>query len=69
MRVRVGVGVRVRVRVRVRVGVSAPLRFDADDADGRVERLDCKGHPRDQPGAAHGYDDRVEVLHLRGGWG
>jgi hypothetical protein len=47
----------------------APLRLDADDTDRGVERLDGERHPRDQAGAAHGHDDRVEIGHLREGCG
>ena len=39
----------------------APLGLDADDADLRVERLDGERDTRDQPRAAHGHDDRVDV--------
>ena len=56
--------------MRVRVRVRAPLGLDADDADRRVEGLDGKSDPRNQPGAADGHHDRVEVGHLEGyGWG
>ncbi len=39
-------------------------RLDADDANGRLERLDVAGDPGDQPAAADGHEDRRHVAEL-----
>lgn len=41
-------------------------RFDAENAAGRLEQLDGACHPRDQPTAADGNDQRVQTRRLLG---